>query len=152
MNDSSASAGQSALAVVRGVTKKTAILVTAGVIAAAGLQPILWPKLSVWAVPGGVLFGGVLGAVNFRWLASAVERLYLRKGSAGGLSTAAAVIVNILKLSAIFVVLFIVIKRDLVNIYGFVAGLSLYFLAVLWHGFGALSDGASPESDRKRKG
>ena len=142
-------AAQSAGMVVRGVMRKTAALAVIGAAAAAGLQSVLWPALPFWTVPAGVLFGGALGAVNFRWLALAVERVYLRQGSSGALSTIAAVIINVLKLSAIFVVLFIVIKKDLMNIFGLVAGLSLCFLAILWQGFGVLADNAAPPADRE---
>ena len=149
--DNAATAAQSAHAVVRGVTKKTAILALAGAAGAAGLQSVLWPDLAFWVIPGGVLFGGILGAVNFRWLALAVERVYLREGSSGVLSTIAAVVINVLKLSAIFVVLFVVIKKDLVNIFGLVAGLSLCFLAILWQGFGVMADNAAPAGDRESR-
>lgn len=39
-----------------------------------------------------------------------------------------------LKLTAIFVILFIVIKWQLLNVFGLVGGLSLCFLAILWQG------------------
>lgn len=148
MNDSASPSAPTARAVIDGVTKKTAILAVIGAGAAFGLRSVLWPAQPLWTVPAGVLAGGVLGAVNFRWLARAVERVYLRQGASGALSTAAAVVVNVLKLSAIFVVLFIVIKKDLVNIYGFVAGLSLYFLAILWEGFGVMADAAAAKKER----
>ncbi len=148
MTGDPAQAAPSARAVVQGVAKKTALLAAGGAAAAAGLQSVLWPSLPFWPVPAGVLFGAALGAVNFHWLARAVERVYLRQGTTGFLSGAAAVVINVLKLSAIFVVLFIVIKKDLVNIFGLVAGLSLCFLAILWQGFTVMADGA----DVKRPG
>jgi hypothetical protein len=147
--DSAAMAAQSARAVVQGVTKKTAVLAVIGALGAAGLQSVLWPTLPFWTVPAGVVFGGFLGAVNFRWLALAVERVYLRQGTTSILSSIAAVIINVLKLSAIFVVLFIVIKKEFVNIFGLVGGLSLCFLAILWQGFGVMTDTAArPTADR----
>ena len=149
MTDSMPAAEQSARAVVRGVIRKTGVLSGAGALAGAGLQSVLWPGLPFWAVPLGVLFGAVLGAANFHWLASAVERVYLRKGTTGALSTLAAVVVNVLKLSAIFVVLFVVIKKDLLNIFSVVAGLSFCFLAILWQGMTVMT--AGPE-DGKRQG
>jgi hypothetical protein len=147
MNASTSPAVPTAQAVIEGVTKKTVLLAMIGTVAAAGLGSVLWPALPFWTVPGGVLAGGVLGAVNFRWLARAVERVYLRQGSSGALSSVAAVVINVLKLSVIFIVLFIVIKKDLVNIYGFVAGLSLHFLAILWQGFGVMADAAAGPKD-----
>ena len=95
--------------------------------------------------PGGsfplsVLFGGVLGLLNFRWLAIAVQRVYLRQGATPGTSNLAAVIISILKLSIIFVILFIVIKWQLLHVFGLVAGLSFCFLAIIWEGATALKD------------
>ena len=63
-----------------------------------------------------------------------MERIYLRKGATPGLSNLAAVIIGVLKLAVIFVILFIVIKWQLVHIIGLVGGLSLCFLAILWEG------------------
>ena len=151
MADNIPAAAQSARAVVRGVVRKTAVLAAAGALAGAGLQSVLWPGLPFWAVPLGVLFGAALGAANFHWLASAVERVYLRQGTTGTLSTLAAVVVNVLKLSAIFVVLFIVIKKDLLNIFSVVAGLSFCFLAILWQGMTVMTagpKGAQQQGDR----
>jgi hypothetical protein len=120
--------------IVQGVVKKT-LMLTAGAIAGVVLYSVLvvadrhW-----WLVPAGILFGAVLGLLNFRWLAVAVERVYLRKGATPGVSTLAAAIINILKLAAIFVVLFVVIKWRFLNVFGLVGGLSLCFLAILWQG------------------
>jgi hypothetical protein len=82
--------------------------------------------------------------VNFHWLAVAVERVYLRKGATPGVSNIAAAIINILKLAAIFVVLFIVIKWRVLNVFGLVGGLSLCFLAILWQGL-TLMKNVSPQ-------
>lgn len=87
-----------------------------------------------WFVPGSIIFGGMLGLLNFRWLAIAVERVYLRKGATPGLSNLAAVIISVLKLSIIFIILFVVLKWHLVHIFGLVGGLSLSFLAIVWEG------------------
>jgi len=43
----------------------------------------------------------------------AIERVYLRKGASSILANIAAAVVNVLKLSAIFIVLFVVIKNHL---------------------------------------
>lgn len=134
-------AEHSAQAVVAGVTRKTALLVLAGTVAAAGLQVTIRPDIPVWIVPAGVLLGGALGAVNFRWLAYAVERVYLKQGTTSLLSNIAAAIISMLKLSAIFIVLFIVIKWKIVHLVGLVVGLSLCFLAILWQGFGVMTSG-----------
>ena len=74
------------------------------------------------------------GFLNFRWLAIAVQRVYLRQGATPGISNLAAVIISILKLSIIFIILFVVIKWQLLHVFGLVAGLSLCFLAIIWQG------------------
>jgi hypothetical protein len=119
-------------AIIKGVTRKTAIIVSIAVLFVlvngnTGQQP--W-----WLMPASILFGGALGLLNFRFLASTVEQVYLRKGVPAGLSKFAAMIISMLKLSAIFAVLFIVVKFQVLHILGTVAGFSLCFLAILWEG------------------
>ena len=120
--------------IVQGVLKKT-LMLTAGAIAGVFLySALVAADRSWWLIPASILFGAALGLVNFRWLAIAVERIYLRKGATPGVSNLAAAIINILKLAAIFIVLFIVIKGQFLNVFGLVGGLSLCFLAILWQG------------------
>jgi hypothetical protein len=135
MTEGTASAPKQTVAdIVQGVLKKT-LLLTAGAIAGVFIFNFLvatdrrW-----WLIPVSILFGAALGLVNFRWLAVAVERIYLRKGATPGMSNLAAAIINMLKLAAIFVVLFIVIKWQLLNVFGVVGGFSLCFFAILWQG------------------
>jgi len=130
----------SAAAVSNGVAKKTLVLLVVGVLLAGALQMTLRPGMPVWLAPAGVLFGGVIGIVNFRWLALAVERVYLRQGSTSILSNVAAVVINILKLSLIFIVLYLVITWKIVDILGLIGGLTLCFLAILWQGFVVMTD------------
>jgi hypothetical protein len=120
--------------IIRGVAKKTALLTIGS--SAAVLVYALFQDAGQrwWSLPASVLFGGALGLLNFRWLATAVERVYLRKGATPGLSSLAAAVISILKLSLIFIILFMVIKWRLLHIFGMVAGLSLSFLAILWEG------------------
>lgn len=120
--------------IVLRVAKKTAMLVAAGaacsvIIHLSMKQPHPW-----WFLPASVLFGGALGLLNFRWLAIAVERVYLRQGATPSGANLAGAIINILKLSVIFIILFIIIKWQLLHIFGLLAGLSLCFLAILWEG------------------
>ena len=129
----------SATAVAMGVAKKTAVLTGIGTVAAVAVQMTAWPELSPWTVPAGVLIGGALGVLNFRWLAYAVERVYLRQGTSSLLSNIAAAVINFLKLSAIFIVLFVVIKNQWVHLVGLVLGLTFCFGAILWQGFGLMS-------------
>ena len=129
----------SATAVAMGVAKKTAVLTGIGTIAVVAVQMTAWPGLSPWTVPAGVLVGGGLGVLNFRWLAYAVERVYLRQGTSSLLSNVAAAVVSVLKLSAIFIVLFVVIKNQWVHLVGLVLGLTCCFGAILWQGYGLLA-------------
>jgi hypothetical protein len=120
--------------IVKGVARKTALivsLVSAGVLTFGLIQRTAQPW---WFLPASILFGGMLGLLNFRWLAIAVQRVYLRQGATAVTSNLAAVVISILKLSLIFIILFIVIKWQLLHVFGMVGGLSLCFLAILWEG------------------
>lgn len=139
MTDNTTTVEHSATVVAMGVAKKTAVLTGIGTVAAVAVQMTAWPGLSPWTIPAGVLVGGSLGVLNFRWLAYAVERVYLRQGTSSLLANIAAAVINVLKLSAIFIVLFVVIKNQWVHLAGLVLGLTFCFGAILWQGFGLLS-------------
>ena len=141
----------SATAVAMGVAKKTAVLTGIGTIAAVAVQMTAWPELSPWTVPAGVLIGGALGVLNFRWLAYAVERVYLRQGASSLLASIAATVINVLKLSAIFVVLFVVIKNQWVHLAGLVLGLPFCFGAILWQGYGLVTGLKEDQGQEDRK-
>ena len=134
MTDEAQTRQRAIAGIIKGVAKKTALLTVGS--AAAVLVYTLFRDSGQrwWSLPASVLFGGALGLLNFRWLATAVERVYLRKGATPGLSSLAAAVISILKLSLIFIILFLVIKWRLLHIFGMVAGLSLSFLAILWEG------------------
>jgi hypothetical protein len=129
----------SAKAVSAGVARKTAVLTCIGIVAVVAVQMTAWPGYPLWPVPVGVVFGAVLGLFNFRWLAYAVERVYLRKGATGALANVAAAVITVLKLSSIFIVLFVVIKNQWVHLVGLVIGLTLSFGAILWQGYGLVA-------------
>jgi hypothetical protein len=129
----------SAKAVSAGVARKTAVLTGIGIVAVVAVQMTAWPGYPLWPVPVGVVFGAVLGLLNFRWLAYAVERVYLRKGATGALANVAAAVITVLKLSSIFIVLFVVIKNQWVHLVGLVIGLTLSFGAILWQGYGLVA-------------
>jgi hypothetical protein len=139
MNGSERTLEHSAGAVAAGVAKKTVVLAGIGIVVAVAVQMTAWPGYPLWSVPAGVVFGAALGLVNFRWLAYAVERVYLRQGTTGALANVAAAAVNVLKLSAIFIVLFVVIKNQWVHLAGLVIGLTLSFGAIVWQGYGLLA-------------
>jgi hypothetical protein len=120
--------------IVQRVVKKTLMLSAVAIAGVFIYSALVAADRKWWLVPASILFGAALGLVNFQWLAVAVERIYLRKGATPGVSNIAAAIINILKLAAIFVVLFIVIKWQLLNVFGLVGGLSLCFIAILWQG------------------
>jgi hypothetical protein len=120
--------------ILKAVARKTVLLVLP-VSAAVLVYTIVQQRGERWwFVPGSIFFGGALGLLNFRWLAIAVERVYLRKGATAVLSSLAAAIISVLKLALIFIILFVVMKWHLVHIFGLVGGLSLCFLSILWEG------------------
>lgn len=134
MTDETQLRKQAVDAIIKGVAKKTALIVcvaSAGVLVLSVSQQSAQPW---WFLPASVLFGGALGLLNFRWLAISVQRVYLRQGATPVGSNLAAVIISLLKLSLIFIILFIVIKWRLLHVFGLVGGLSLCFLAILWEG------------------
>ena len=125
---------QAVTEITKGVAKKTAFIVSAAAVGSLIFALLRGADQRWWFLPVSVLSGGILGLLNFRWLATAVERVYLRQGATPGLSNLAAVIISVLKLSLIFIVLFVVIKMQLLHIFGLIAGLSLCFLAIILEG------------------
>jgi hypothetical protein len=121
-------------AILKGVARKTAVIVSVASVCVVLFALIRKTAQPWWFLPASVLFGGILGLLNFRWIAIAVQRVYLRKGATPVSSNLAAVIISMLKLSLIFIILFIVIKWQLLQVFGLVGGLSLSFLAILWEG------------------
>ena len=125
---------QTVASIVNGVAAKTALLVAMGAVLFLCYTYFVGSSRSWWYVSASAFCGGLLGLLNFRWLAIAVERVYLRQGATPGLSNLAAAIISVLKLSVIFIVLFVVIKWQLLHVFGMIAGLSLSFLAIIWEG------------------
>ena len=120
--------------ILKGVAGKTVLLVIPVIAAALAYAVVLQRGERWWFLSSSILFGAALGLLNFRWLAIAVERVYLRKGATAVASNLAAAIISVLKLALIFVILFVVMKWQLVHIFGLVGGLSLCFLAIVWEG------------------
>ena len=140
MNDEIHEVPSIAAAITGRVVRKTVLIAGTVALAAFGYAVMGNGEGRPWAVPAGILFGGALGIVNFRWLARAVERLYLRKGSPAAASITAAEIVHVLKLFAVFIILFVVIKWQVVNLIGLIIGLSLCFAAIIWEGLTAMRE------------
>jgi hypothetical protein len=139
MNDAVETRQNAVAAVLSGVAKKTAVIVS--LVAVAVLIFSLLRSIDRWwFLPLSILFGGGLGLLNFRWLAIAVQKVYLRQGATPGVSNIAAAIISIVKLFIIFIILFVVIKWQLLHVFGLVAGLSFCFLAIVWEGATALKD------------
>ncbi len=134
MTDETEIRKQAVSAILKGVAKKTALTVSAATAAVLIFTILREGGERWWFLPLSVLFGGALGLLNFRWLAMAVQRIYLRQGATAGLSNLAAVVISFIKLSVIFIILFVVIKWQLLHIFGVIAGLSLCFLAIIWEG------------------
>ena len=121
-------------ALMKGVMQKTTLMLFIAVAVVIGYTLIRSSPQPWWSLPAGILFGGALGLLNFRWLAVSVQRVYLRPGARSASSKVAAAIISLLKLSLIFIILFVVIKWRLIHVLALVAGLSLCFLAILWQG------------------
>lgn len=134
MSDTGQGPAQTARAISVRVAKKTAVLAGLAALGVLAVGLFQGPGQRPWFPPVSILFGGGLGLMNFRWLATAVEQLYLSKRATALTSNIAALVISVLKLFAIFIVLFIVIKWSLFHIFGMVTGLSLCFLAILWEG------------------
>ena len=109
-NDETLIRKQAVEAIIKGVARKTVLVVSIAATVVLVFTLVQKTGLQWWLLPASVLFGGALGLLNFRWLAIAVERVYLRQGATPVGSNLAAVIISLLKLSLIFIILFIVIK------------------------------------------
>ncbi len=133
MTDEAQARRRQVAAILKAVAGKTVLFVLPVVVAAL-VYGLVGRGERWWFLPASILFGGALGLLNFRWLAIAVERVYLRKGATAIVSSTAAAVIGILKLAVIFIILFVVMKWHLVHIFGLVGGLSLCFLAILWEG------------------
>jgi len=125
---------QTVLNIIKNISIKTSIAVAAGTAVATAYTLLKTGESSWWSIPAGVLFGGVLGLLNFRWLAFAVERKLMKKILPPAPQNHFVMILNGTKLAAIFIVLFVVMKWQLVNIFGMIIGLSLCFCAIIWEG------------------
>jgi hypothetical protein len=134
MTEEPAGRHQAVAAIIKAVVKKTVLIELVAAGAAIVYALVLQHGERWWFVPAGILFGGALGVLNFRWLAVSVERFYLRQGASPGVSNLLALVISGIKLTLIFVILFIVIKWRLVHVFGLVIGLSLCFLAIIWEG------------------
>ncbi len=125
-------------AVVARVAKKTALL--ALVSAVVSLFFFMPEGAEAWrSFLAGILAGAGLGVLNFRWLALIVEKVYTKQV---GVSPARRIMswpLNILKLSAIFIILYVLIRHRSVHLTGLVTGLSISFISILWEGLTALS-------------
>ena len=125
---------QTAAAIVNRVIRKTILLVLIAAVGALLYNIVSGTGGSWWSVPASMIFGGALGLANFRWLAITVERVYVRRGATPAIANIAGSMINILKLAAIFIILFIVIKWQIMHIIGLLIGLSICFLAIVWEG------------------
>ncbi|HYA86338.1 MAG TPA: ATP synthase subunit I [Nitrospirota bacterium] len=134
MTDETLVRRQAVVDILKAVAGKTTMLVLPVTTVALAYALVQQRGERWWFVPASILFGALLGLLNFRWLAIAVERVYLRKGATAVLSSLAAAVISVLKLALIFIILFVVMKWHLVHIFGLVGGLSLCFLAIVWEG------------------
>lgn len=125
-------------AIVARVAKKTVLL--AFVSAVVSLIFFMPEAREAWrSFPLGILAGAGLGVLNFRWLALIVEKAYTKQDGGSPARRIMSWPLNIFKLSAIFIILFILIRHRLVHLTGLVAGLSISFISILWEGLTSLS-------------
>lgn len=134
MNENSERLRRTGFEVVVRVARKTGLLVVLGCIASFVVPFAAKAGYAWWLLPSSIAFGGILGILNFRWLALAVERIYMRKGATPVGANIAGAIFTVIKLSIIFVVLFVVIKWQLLDVFALLIGLSLCFMAIIWEG------------------
>lgn len=132
---------QTAARIVGRVMNKTVLLTIAAMVVVFAARLARGGSGEWWEAQAGVLFGAALGLLNFRWLASTAERFYAKRGMTPGRGQVIGILISVLKLSAIFVVLFVVIRWKLLSIIAVVGGLSVCFAAILWEGLGALTRG-----------
>jgi hypothetical protein len=141
MGDQKVTLQETANAIVKSVVKKTGLLVILTLAGSVLLVNTHGPGQHWWFLPGGILVGAVLGLINFRWLAMSVERFYVRKNASPVAMKVIAAVISLLKLSAVFIILFVMIKWNVLNIFGIVAGLSLSVLAIIWEGLTVMARG-----------
>ncbi|HLE42023.1 MAG TPA: ATP synthase subunit I [Nitrospirota bacterium] len=132
---------ETANAIIRQVAKKTALFVVLAVAGAIVLGLKQGAGQRWWFLPGGILVGAALALINFRWLAMSVERFSVRKDVSPVAAKVVGPVISFLKLSVIFIVLFVMIKWEVLHILGLVAGLSLCFAAIIWEGLAMLARG-----------
>ncbi|MFA5073675.1 MAG: ATP synthase subunit I [Nitrospirota bacterium] len=125
---------------IKHVMVKTAVLASCA--AVIMLVYFLIKKADVlwWRVPVGILFGAALGITNFRWLAFAIERTVYKQMKIAAPVNPVMTALNALKLIAIFIVLFVIIKYQVLNVFALLFGLSFCFLAMIWEGLAYLKD------------
>ena len=141
MTDEAEVRRQAVAAILAGVAKKTALDRFPGAAAALACFVVRGDGALVVASRSAscsAVFWGcsTSGGLQSPWSGSTSGRAQRRE-----LSNLAAVIISILKLSLIFIILFIVIKWQLLHVFGLVAGLSLCFLAILWQGATMMKQG-----------
>ena len=82
-------------------------------------------------VTAGVLSGSVLALLNFSWLKGFVSSTLT---SGGKRPPAGAIVLHALKYLFTGVAIFLLFKYAFVNVYAFLAGVSVIFLAICWEG------------------
>lgn len=121
------------LSIIKNVMLKTSLLMGMGAVGAAVYGLFAW-KPAWWSIGVAILFGASLGFLNFRWMAFAIERTLLKRVQHVEPLSPVEQLLNVLKLAAIFIVLFVVMKWQIIHAFGLVIGLSLCFLAIIWEG------------------
>ncbi|HCC68593.1 MAG TPA: hypothetical protein DEP99_01740 [Nitrospiraceae bacterium] len=83
-----------------------------------------------WKIPLSILLGGALGIVNLKGLIWSTEGLLH-----GQKAKIAIVFSSLIRLFILFLIIFLLIKFDIANIFGLLVGLSVIFFILPVEGF-----------------
>ncbi len=106
---------------VKGITKKSLFILLPIALLSAFID---WRML-----PAGIILGGVLCLVNLRGLAWGIEALIK-----GARPKAGVIFFSLLRLFFLFSIIFLVVKFNLVNIFGLVIGFTVVFAMIIIEG------------------
>ncbi len=99
---------------------------------------ILIPVTAIFIDMGfsmGILAGGLAGIINFRSIVKSVRALIgnIERGTSSR-PAGKLIFFSIMRLTLLFIVLFILISERLVNVFGILAGFTVVFLVIIREG------------------
>ena len=114
--------------------------------AAAALSLIAFPPAERFVIASGIIAGAVLGIFNIWSIVRLVEALAgaAAAGHAPGRAAKSiSVVMHMIKLVLVFVILFILVKFKLVDLFALLAGFTVILVVNLFVGLSALRDGST---------